>query len=133
PTWPASCARTLARTGPARRSMSTAAARRCGEAGVAVRAVRIGRAAGLALLALAALPAAAESFPSKPIHIVVPFSPGATNDIVARLVGARWQAGWGQPVVIDNRTGAGGNVGADLVAKAEPDGYTLLVTASPPL
>jgi tripartite-type tricarboxylate transporter receptor subunit TctC len=77
--------------------------------------------------------AVAETYPSRAIRIIVPFSAGGTVDILARLVGAKLQAAWGQPVVIDNRTGAGGNVGADLVAKAEPDGYTLLVAPSPPL
>jgi tripartite-type tricarboxylate transporter receptor subunit TctC len=84
-------------------------------------------------LALASLPAVAENYPGRPIRIIVPFSAGGTVDIMARLVGAKLQAAWGQPVVVDNRTGAGGNLGADLVAKAEPDGYTLLVSSSSPL
>jgi tripartite-type tricarboxylate transporter receptor subunit TctC len=91
------------------------------------------RAALAAVLALASLPAIAGDYPGRPIHIVVPFSAGGTVDIMARLVGAKLQAAWGQPVVVDNRTGAGGNLGADLVAKAEPDGYTLLVSSSSPL
>jgi tripartite-type tricarboxylate transporter receptor subunit TctC len=70
---------------------------------------------------------------SRPIRIVVAFPPGGTVDILGRLVAAKLQDAWGQPAVVDNRAGAGGNLGADLVAKAEPDGYTLLVTASPPL
>jgi tripartite-type tricarboxylate transporter receptor subunit TctC len=86
-----------------------------------------------ASLALAILPAVAEDYPNRPIRIVVPYSAGGTVDILARLVGAKLQAAWGPPVVVDNRTGAGGNLGADLVAKAESDGYTLLVTSSPPL
>src|SRR5271155_4966306 len=91
------------------------------------------RGALAAMLVLAGLPAAAEDYPGRPIRIVVPFSAGGTVDILARLVGAKLQAAWGQPVVVDNRTGAGGNLGADLVPKAEPDGYTLLVSSSSPL
>jgi tripartite-type tricarboxylate transporter receptor subunit TctC len=91
------------------------------------------RAIAALLLLAAAAPAVAESYPARPIRIVAPFPAGGTVDILARLIGAKLQAAWGQPVVVDNRTGAGGNVGADVVAKAEPDGYTLLLTASPPL
>jgi tripartite-type tricarboxylate transporter receptor subunit TctC len=86
-----------------------------------------------ALVLLAGAPAAAETYPSRPIRIVVAFPAGGTVDILGRLVGAKLQDAWGQPAVVENRAGAGGNLGADLVAKAEPDGYTLLVTASPPL
>jgi tripartite-type tricarboxylate transporter receptor subunit TctC len=66
-------------------------------------------------------------FPEKPVRIIVPFSPGGATDIVARLVGRQLSDIWGQTVVIDNRAGAGGNIGADLAAKATPDGYTLLM------
>jgi tripartite-type tricarboxylate transporter receptor subunit TctC len=94
--------------------------------------------ASLRFLALAALMmlgsgAAAAPYPSKPIRIVVAFPAGGTVDLLGRLLAAKLQEAWGQPAVVDNRAGAGGNLGADLVAKAEPDGYTLLVTASPPL
>ena len=86
---------------------------------------------------VAALPFAAVlaqgSFPSKPVKFVVPYPGGGTNDVLARIVGDKLQAKWGQPVVIENRTGAGGNIGAALAAQAEPDGYTLFVSASPPL
>ncbi len=79
-----------------------------------------------------ALPAlaAAQAWPSKPIRIIVPYSPGGTTDLVARLVGAKLQDRLGQPVVVDNKPGANGMIGTDLVAKAPPDGYTLAI-ASP--
>ena len=71
--------------------------------------------------------AVAQSYPSKPIRLVVPFPAGGIADIYGRLIGARVTAAWGQPVVIENRTGAGGNIGADLVAKSPPDGYSLVM------
>ncbi len=88
----------------------------------------------LILLALLLAPAgaAAQGYPSHPIKIVVPFPPGGINDILARIVGEKLQAKWGQPVIIDDRSGAGGNIGAAVVAQAEPDGYTLLVSAAGP-
>jgi len=70
---------------------------------------------------------AQDKWPSRPVTFIVPFSAGGTTDIVARLVGAKLQQMWGQPVVIEDRPGAGGNIGAGVVAKAQPDGYTLLV------
>lgn len=87
------------------------------------------------LVMAAALPAraqapasgAAPTFPSKSIRIVVPFPPGGTTDVVARLVAQRMTESMGQTVVVDNRGGAGGALGADIVAKANPDGYTLLM------
>jgi tripartite-type tricarboxylate transporter receptor subunit TctC len=72
-------------------------------------------------------PAQAQTWPSKPVRIVVPFPPGGTTDIVARSIGVELQRMWQHAVVIENRPGAGGNIGADLVAKATPDGYTLLM------
>ena len=78
-------------------------------------------------LAISSITAQAQSWPSKPVRMIVPFPPGGTTDIVARSLGAELQKMWGQPVVIENRAGAGGNVGADAVAKSANDGYTLLM------
>jgi tripartite-type tricarboxylate transporter receptor subunit TctC len=70
---------------------------------------------------------AAEIYPSKPIRMIVPYPPGGASDIIARMLGQKLSGSLGQPVVIENRAGAGGNIGADAVAKAPPDGYTLLM------
>ena len=80
-----------------------------------------------AVFALLATTASAQQFPSKPIRIIVPFPAGATTDIIARLVGVRMQESMGQPVLVENRGGAGGSIGADAVAKSAPDGYTILM------
>ena len=68
----------------------------------------------------------AQAYPTRPIRLVVPFPAGGSLDVVARAIGQKLTEAWGQPVVIDNRPGAGGNIGADLVAKSAPDGYTIL-------
>jgi Tripartite tricarboxylate transporter family receptor len=73
------------------------------------------------------------TFPSKPVKFLIPYPGGGSNDVLARIVGDKLQAKWGQSVIIENRTGGSGNIGAAAVAQAEPDGYTLLVSASPPL
>jgi tripartite-type tricarboxylate transporter receptor subunit TctC len=91
----------------------------------------IARIAG-AICAIATLPAGAAGFPEKPIRILTPFSAGSVTDLLARPLAARLSEAWGQPVVVDNRTGAGGAIAAEIVAKATPDGYTLLVGASGP-
>jgi tripartite-type tricarboxylate transporter receptor subunit TctC len=81
-----------------------------------------------AALALSTVVSAqAQTWPTKAVRIVVPFPPGGTTDIVARAIGVELQKMWQHPVIIENRPGAGGNIGADLVAKAAPDGYTLLM------
>jgi len=88
--------------------------------------------ASLALLGLTALhaqPALAQAFPSKPVRLVVPFPPGGPVDTVARAVAPKLSEAWGQPVVVDNRAGAGGAVGADHAAKSPADGYTVFVCA----
>jgi tripartite-type tricarboxylate transporter receptor subunit TctC len=83
------------------------------------------------LLAAMAMPAFAaenaQDYPSKPIRLVVPFTPGGSTDILARVIGMKLTEAWGRQVVIDNRPGAGGNIGVDLVAKSPADGYTLVM------
>ncbi len=85
------------------------------------------RALLVAVLALAASGAQAQTYPAKPIRIIVPFPAGATTDIIARLVASRMSETIGQPVLVENRAGAGGQLGAEVVAKAAPDGYTILM------
>src|SRR3954462_3096467 len=83
----------------------------------------------VATLILAVSQAAlAQSYPNKPIRLIVPYAAGGTSDILARQIGPKLTEAWGQPVVIENKTGANGNVGADFVAKSAPDGYALLLT-----
>jgi tripartite-type tricarboxylate transporter receptor subunit TctC len=73
---------------------------------------------------------AQQSYPARPVRIVAPFAPGGLADVLSRAVGERLQKQLGQPFVVENRPGAGGNIGADLVARAEPDGYTLLMSSA---
>jgi tripartite-type tricarboxylate transporter receptor subunit TctC len=83
---------------------------------------------------LACGPAAAQSgYPARPVKFVVPFPGGGINDVLARIVGDKLSAKWGQPVVVENRTGAGGNIGAEVAAQADGDGYTVFVSAPGPL
>jgi tripartite-type tricarboxylate transporter receptor subunit TctC len=79
-------------------------------------------------LTLAAGAALAQAYPSKPIRIVVPFAAGGTSDILARAIGPKMTETWGQPVVVENKTGANGNVGAEFVVRSAPDGYTMLLS-----
>lgn len=100
-----------------------------------IRKLCTGAAVALACTA-ALLPAAAlaqSPYPNKMVKIVVPFPPGGSNDVIARVMAQQLTERTGQPFIVENRAGAGGNVGSDAVAKAEPDGHTLLLTASPPL
>lgn len=86
-------------------------------------------AAASALALAAALPgvALAQAYPNKPITMIVPFPAGGTTDILARIMGKALEGELGQPVVIDNKGGAGGNIGAQAAARATPDGYTLMM------
>ncbi len=84
-------------------------------------------AAGAGCALLAAVHAPAQTFPSKAVRIIVPYPPGGTSDILSRLLSPKLNEVFGQPVVVDNRPGANGNIGADLVAKSPPDGHTLLL------
>ncbi len=87
----------------------------------------------IACLLLAVGQAWAQAWPAKPVSVVVTFSPGGSSDIVARLIGGPLQAKLGQPVIVDNRPGAGGTIGAAIVARAAPDGYTLMLSNSAPI
>jgi len=80
-----------------------------------------------AALAAAMAPAAAQQYPTRPVRFVLGFAPGGASDTMARTVGTRLSEGLGQPVVIDNRAGAGGNIAAEIVARSQPDGYTMLL------
>jgi tripartite-type tricarboxylate transporter receptor subunit TctC len=86
--------------------------------------------AGIPLAALFSVVASAQTYPSKPIRIIVPFTPGSATDVMARIVGERLHAAWGQPVFVENKPGAGGSIGIRDTARADPDGYTLAVVSS---
>ncbi len=83
-----------------------------------------------ALAAALACAAHAQSYPTKPVRLIISFTPGSSTDIIGRAVAAKLQELWGQPVVVENRPGAGGTVGSEFVARSDPDGYTLLANSS---
>jgi tripartite-type tricarboxylate transporter receptor subunit TctC len=87
----------------------------------------------LALISLACSPIFSQTFPTKPIQIIVPLAPGGGTDLLARVIGDKLRDKFGQPVTVENRSGAAGNIGADAVFKAAPDGHTLLFTQPAPL
>src|SRR6266581_733898 len=83
-----------------------------------------------AVAAASALQAFAQGYPSKPVHVIISFTPGRSTDIVGRIVSQKLSEIWGQPVLAENRAGAGGSIGSNVVAKAAPDGYTLLINSN---
>ena len=89
--------------------------------------MRILFAAAWLIAALPAIAADAQSYPSKPIRIIVPFPPGGIADVMSRVFGQKFTDTWNQPVIVENRAGAGGNIGTEIVAKSPPDGYTLVM------
>src|SRR5579871_5160989 len=98
--------------------------------------MRLLRAALLALLlatSAQAQTAPQPSWPQKPVRLIVPFPAGGSADALCRIVGEKLSVAWDQPVIVDNRPGAGGNVGAEVAYRAEPDGYTLLCSPPGPL
>jgi len=95
-----------------------------------VRPLLAAASASLAALAAFTTPAASQTYPSKPITIVVGYAPGASSDLIGRTVGEGLQSMWGQTVIIDNRTGGSGSVGAAIVARAPPDGHTMVLAVS---
>ena len=111
------------------RKAPTAALRQWVDGAAALAAAAL---AAAALLALSTPSRAADDYPAHPVRVVVPFPPGGTADILPRIIAEKLAARWGQPVIVDNRPGAAGNIGAEVVAKAEPDGYTLLASPPPP-
>jgi len=86
--------------------------------------------AGIACLATPLFAQTQPKFPAKPVRLVVPFAPGSQSDVLARVIGPKLSELWGQPVLVETRTGAGGTIAAALVAKATPDGHTLLITTT---
>jgi len=83
-----------------------------------------------AIVAASALPVFAQGYPNKPVHVIISFTPGSSTDIVGRVVSQKLSEIWGQPVLAENRAGAGGSIGSNVVAKAVPDGYTLLINSN---
>src|SRR5258705_8038381 len=86
---------------------------------------------GVALVAHGIFPVRAQDFPTRPVTMVVPFAAGGAGDILSRMLAPRLEQVWGKPLIVDNKPGAGGVIGAQAVARAVPDGHTLMIAASP--
>src|SRR5258706_4808770 len=97
------------------------------------REVIVVRTIAVLVFAMLTSPVGAQTYPSKAIHFISAFAPGGTTDILARVLAEKLREQVGQPVIVENRPGAGGNIGSNYVAKAAPDGYTLLMGANGPL
>src|SRR6185295_12266344 len=89
--------------------------------------------AAVTIAALASMPGAAQDFPTRPVHIIVPYAAGGSGDLLARLLGDKLTNLWGQQVVVENKPGAGAMIGTDAAAKAPADGYTLYLATDGPL
>jgi len=85
----------------------------------------------MSVLFVAAAPASAQTYPSKPVRLIAPFAPGGATDVLARLTAQKLGERWGHQLIVDNRVGAGGHIGAELASRAAPDGYTLVVAGTP--
>jgi tripartite-type tricarboxylate transporter receptor subunit TctC len=104
-----------------------------GANGMISRLVALILSAAALMLAVASPALAQTNFPTKPVRFIVPFPGGGINDVLARVAAEKLQVKWGQPIIVENKTGAGGSIGADAAYQAEPDGYTLFVSAPGPL
>ena len=89
--------------------------------------------AAVTIVAVASMPSAAQDFPTRPVRFIVPYAAGGSGDLLARLLGNKLAAIWGQQVVVDNRAGGGGLIGTEFAARSDPDGYTLYLATDGPL